>query len=84
MGIEIGKDEDRKKFIRCLAQQRSSPDEIAQIAEVSLDYVQSVPASENGARQLILADVTNTTPANGNVFFYWRRWIVRKTDKINQ
>jgi hypothetical protein len=48
MGIEIGKDEDRKKFIRCLAQQRSSPDEIAQIAEVSLDYVQSVPASENG------------------------------------
>jgi predicted transposase YdaD len=47
-GIEIGKDDERRKFIRILHKRGTSPDEIAQMLEIPLSYVQSVLASENG------------------------------------
>jgi hypothetical protein len=47
-GIKKGIEKERQKFIHSLFKRGTPPDEIAQIAEVSLEYVQSVLASENG------------------------------------
>jgi predicted transposase/invertase (TIGR01784 family) len=47
-GREEGKEDERRKFIRILHQNGMSADEIARMANLSMEYVRHVLAGENG------------------------------------